>query len=171
MTQLRFSRGDKQIHLWGWDLYNPWRHTDRFPEEMEDWFGNIAPLAQVHRPVLGEWDDPTWINVEFDEVLFDELRAADLQNRDNNGGRATTRNDGLVYYARGASGLIKIGTSRMPERRSVALKATLLAVESGGYFQERERHAQFREFCVRGEWFLAAPELLDHIGSILAVSA
>lgn len=69
----------------------------------------------------------------------------------------------IVYYIRRA-GLIKIGTTVSPAKRfSALLPDEILAVEPGGYPEERARHRQFRHLQGTGEHFAPAPELLEHI--------
>jgi hypothetical protein len=75
----------------------------------------------------------------------------------------------IVYYVR-RGGLIKIGTTRRPERRFLELMPDeILAVEPGTYQQERRRHRQFAHLRCAGEYFSAAPELVDHAARLRAL--
>jgi hypothetical protein len=78
----------------------------------------------------------------------------------------------VVYYVRDG-GLVKIGTTRDLANRMRKLRlplTCLLALEPGDIELERLRHAEFS--AVRAtrdeapnarEWYIPAPELLDHI--------
>lgn len=68
----------------------------------------------------------------------------------------------VVYYLRWRD-RIKIGTTHNPKSRFSAIThEELLAFERGDRTIERARHAQFAELRMGGEWFSAAPELLEH---------
>jgi len=69
----------------------------------------------------------------------------------------------VVYYLR-YTDRIKIGTSAHPRQRLGAIRhEQLLAFEQGGRGRERQRHDEFAALRQGGEWFRAAPELLEHI--------
>ncbi len=127
-------------------------------------------LGLIRRPT-SEWDDPSWVAVEFSLAEYNRLRAADEANRDASRGKhggpvRSTRNHGFVYYAVGEDGLIKIGCSKYPRKRMVALHAKLLATEVGSYTMEHQRHLEFAAERVRGEWFRPAARLLDHVAAV-----
>lgn len=68
----------------------------------------------------------------------------------------------IVYYIRFAD-RVKIGTSNKPRQRLSALwHDELLAFERGNRTLERVRHEQFADLREGGEWFTAAPRLLEH---------
>lgn len=71
-----------------------------------------------------------------------------------------------VYYVRREDGAIKIGASRNPKGRARRAGGTLIAVEAGYFDVEKERHAQFSEHRLDGEWFAPAEELLDHVAML-----
>lgn len=77
--------------------------------------------------------------------------------------------DGSSVYFIGAGGQIKIGWSRKVATRLAQLQTgsanqlKLLATVPGGRGLEQSLHKQFHHLRLAGEWFLAAPELLDHI--------
>lgn len=58
------------------DSFTPLR--DAFDDESatDDWVPGTA-----HTVVDGEWDDPTWLNVAFDQAEFDRLVALDEERR------------------------------------------------------------------------------------------
>lgn len=141
----RLTSGGYETPLFDW-----YSNQGRFPEEVEDWWGDVAPAVKPRRPVLTEWDDPTWIAVEFHEEEFAELLAASAPKSQGSG-------EGWVYYAQRGE-RIKIGTSLRPVDRA-QLFGTLLAVEPGGYPKELLRHWQFEAFRLRGEWFRDVPEI------------
>ncbi len=69
----------------------------------------------------------------------------------------------VVYYLRWAD-RIKIGTTHRPRQRLAAIRhEELLAFEPGGRPREQERHREFADLREGGEWFTAAPRLLEHI--------
>ncbi|SEB86094.1 T5orf172 domain-containing protein [Paramicrobacterium humi] len=74
----------------------------------------------------------------------------------------------VVYYIRYAD-RVKIGTSSNPKQRLAALwHQELLAFERGGRDVEKARHEQFADLREGGEWFSAAPRLLEHAARLRA---
>lgn len=84
---------------------------------------------------------------------------------------------GLVYYALDATRLhqrVKIGFSSKLEERLTALRMQtasrqrpiLLAVEAGDMALETQRHAEFRDLRVAGEWFNYGMKLSSHIADL-----
>lgn len=75
----------------------------------------------------------------------------------------------VYFLAAETAGLIKIGCSHQPDRRTRDLQVTspiglkVLAVISGGRKRERELHHQFAHLRAHGEWFRSAPDLLAFI--------
>jgi len=91
-------------------------------------------------------------------------------NRETEAPRAEQYIDGfpsVVYYIRfGAN--IKIGTSRkLISRLAQIPHDELLAIEPGDVAHERQRHWQFAENRIHGEWFEADADLEDHIAHIV----
>lgn len=73
-----------------------------------------------------------------------------------------------VYYIRRADNLVKIGFSTNVEVRMRDLGVwDLLVTEPGGRALERERHEQFADLRVRGEWFRYERPLIEHVISLL----
>lgn len=79
----------------------------------------------------------------------------------------------MTYFVREMpDGPVKIGFTNDVARRFAALRTSsarplaLLAVLSGNH--EREMHARFASWRIRGEWFAPAPELVAFIESIAA---
>lgn len=71
--------------------------------------------------------------------------------------------DSVVYYLKFAD-RIKIGFSRNLGQRLLAIPHDeLLTVEPGARLVEARRHRQFAEHRIVGEWFAAAPILLEHV--------
>lgn len=73
----------------------------------------------------------------------------------------------IVYYVRRGL-LIKIGTTRAPEQRFIALLPDeILAVEPGDRLLERRRHVQFKHLRMgTSEHFKPAPELIEHVAAV-----
>lgn len=77
-----------------------------------------------------------------------------------------------VYYARRGDGNIKIGVATNLRARLGHLTAEhgaldLLATEQGSYDVETQRHTEFDEFRVEGEWFRPSVELLTHVNGLV----
>lgn len=74
---------------------------------------------------------------------------------------------GTIYYVR-MGDLIKIGyTGNLTQRMRAYVGGDLVAKERGTLTTEAQRHKQFAAHLARGhEWFHAAPELMEHIGSL-----
>lgn len=74
----------------------------------------------------------------------------------------------VVYYIRYAD-RVKIGTSARPRQRLATLRhEELLAFERGGRAVEQERHRQFADLRLGGEWFRADEVLLAHAAALAA---
>jgi hypothetical protein len=79
---------------------------------------------------------------------------------------------GLVYYARQPSGLIKIGTSTKVRsrvrqiERDEGCSLVILATEPGGRRMESQRHGEFKDYRVKGEWFKPGARLLRWIHAL-----
>jgi hypothetical protein len=68
-----------------------------------------------------------------------------------------------VYYAR-ISDRCKIGYStNLPNRMASLGVEELMATEAGGPRKERERHCQFADLRVHGEWFRYEGPLVEHV--------
>jgi hypothetical protein len=87
------------------------------------------------------------------------------------------RDGSSVYFAAaGDGGQIKIGWSKNVSARLTQLQTgsaspiKLLGTTPGGRAAERRLHGQFAHLRISGEWFKAAPELLDHIASLATVT-
>lgn len=80
----------------------------------------------------------------------------------------------MIYFiqAGGPDGPIKIGFSNHPRTRWRTLSAAwyeelhLLGATSGSLLTERDYHCRFEHLHINGEWFRAAPELLEHIATL-----
>lgn len=76
----------------------------------------------------------------------------------------------VYFFGCEDAGAVKIGIcgDRVYERLNQAqvncpLQLTLLAAFDGGLQDEADLHSHFAHLRIRGEWFRATPELLDHI--------
>jgi len=94
------------------------------------------------------------------QVIFDAL--------EDEGKIPGTDTSGTVYFLLAPDlNRVKIGVSRTPKRRILALttqspcELRLLATCPGGRKREMEIHAQFSALRTHGEWFEAAPELIE----------
>jgi hypothetical protein len=78
--------------------------------------------------------------------------------------------ESVVYYVRFAD-RIKIGTTICLTSRLDDLPYDeMLATEPGGAEVEHERHIQFAEHWITGEWFRVAPEIMEHVEKLRAPS-
>ena len=80
---------------------------------------------------------------------------------------------GYTYFVRRGD-LIKIGHSAVPKDRMTALQCNfpepleVLAIVSNTFIDEPTAHKKFDHLRVRGEWFRAAPDLLEFITQVKA---
>ena len=75
--------------------------------------------------------------------------------------------ESVVYYARFAE-RVKIGTTICLAGRLTDIPHDeVMATEPGGAELERERHAQFAEHRITGEWFRLAPEIIRHVAELV----
>lgn len=81
------------------------------------------------------------------------------EHRPNAGNRS-----GVVYFARGRDGLIKIGFSSDVGRRMLELGAEVLATVPGSVGVEFALHDAFADDLVGDEWFRPSATLLAFIG-------
>lgn len=73
-----------------------------------------------------------------------------------------------VYYAR-TGDLVKIGyTVHLAARMATVAPWELLAAEPGGPQREHERHVQFADLRMRGEWFRYQGPLVPHVAEMRA---
>ncbi len=78
--------------------------------------------------------------------------------------------DGMIYFIKSSTGLIKIGTTANVAARLAALRTaspaslSLIGVMDGGAKTEHALHVRFAECRDRGEWFRPDPPLLGFIG-------
>ncbi len=71
-----------------------------------------------------------------------------------------------VYYLR-LGNRIKIGWTRNLSAKMKAIPhEQLLALEPGGLSVEAQRHQQFEEFKIVGEWFRSCPVIMRHVASL-----
>jgi len=87
---------------------------------------------------------------------------------------ASLEMEGYVYYVNYGE-KVKIGFSKNPWARLSDLRvaipgAQLISTEKGTLQLEKDRHFQFREYRLEGEWFSYRDELLDHITKLLKSS-
>lgn len=69
----------------------------------------------------------------------------------------------VVYYMR-LNDLVKIGTTTNIAQRCESVNTQgVIAIEWGSYRLERERHSQFADLHVHGEWFRLEGRLVDHV--------
>ena len=72
----------------------------------------------------------------------------------------------VTYYVR-LGNRVKIGTTTHLANRLQHIPCEeLLAVEPGGVDVERERHRQFQQLRVTGEWFEYAEPLISHVAQL-----
>lgn len=89
--------------------------------------------------------------------------------------RAPLPDAGFVYFAAGVidgQRAIKIGFSRNPEKRMLALRSRfkipvqLLRTQGGTQEDERSLHRHFRASWIRNEWFRETAEVVNYIGPV-----
>lgn len=78
----------------------------------------------------------------------------------------TEKRESVVYYMQ-LGNRVKIGTSfNLPKRVQQISPEKVLATEPGGTVTERQRHKQFAELRVVGEWFRLEGTLVEHINEL-----
>lgn len=130
--------------------------------------------CETKRPVIAEA-----VGMMMDHLLADHGRCcADLKWKKTASGRKAsgmpdTKNTGDIVYFLRAGDFIKIGKATgTPDSRISQLKTgcpfpiEVAATMIGGYDEERSLHKRFAAIRAHGEWFHAAPALLEFIGSI-----
>lgn len=129
-------------------------------------------------PVLGV----TFCNTHWGDVLSHIAKENTRLKTPNLYGRHADRAK-KVYFLK-SSGYIKIGQSLTPVDRMRAIRSGLDKSEipeavdrgkiecigfiAGGRAEEMQLHRKFERFQAKGEWFIAAPELLDHVRQLIA---
>lgn len=112
-----------------------------------------------HRRAAREHDDPVGRAKQRREY---EARVAETNARI----AAQQELKAQVYYAR-LGNRVKIGYSLDVQRRMGHIQPEeLLVVEPGGIRREAERHAEFADLRVVGEWFRYEGRLADHIAAL-----
>lgn len=105
---------------------------------------------------------------KFSESYANALRASDAQPLPTSRGEMPSGPH--VYFVRSGD-FIKIGYSEKPGERLVALQTgsavtlEVLLFIPGDISLERRLHGKFKSLRASGEWFAAAPSLLDFVAS------
>lgn len=119
-------------------------------------------------------DDPVFVKVLFSighlkkygvEITEDIIRNAVNLHRDTHAKKQLAKPSpkAVVYYAR-LGNLVKIGTTvNLRNRMSNINPEELLITESGSTEVERNRHRQFQDLHVHGEWFRYEGALIEHV--------
>lgn len=127
--------------------------------------GKRLILLNTHR----DWG---WQIVNYEKyrgIKFDDERMASILGRNSDGvGRFSEMRKGYVYYASSQDGkFVKIGFSKNPWSRvkeaSVWGITTLVATEKGKFSLEHQRHEEFKDLRLDGEWFKFEGKLKEHI--------
>ena len=84
---------------------------------------------------------------------------------------ATSPQSTLAVYFAERDGLVKIGCSSNALRRVAGLKASLLAVQRGGFGLEADLHQRFAADRVVGEWFSPSDALMAYIAELTEAAA
>lgn len=116
-------------------------------------------VARALKPTAEQWrEHQEWM----------EWRATQHPNVGHVG--LPTSDASIVYYVR-FQHLVKIGTTINLTKRLTAIPHDeVLATERGDYTIENERHWQFRDDRVKGEWFRMSPALMAHIARLDATA-
>lgn len=148
------------------------------------WFdnecGEVIEFDPVHRRLFG--NRPLTDLPHFPQV-FRFMAEQYAANRGNHLGefvrpmliameRDLAERDGACVYFAQADDRVKIGWSKQVASRIAQLQTgcpsplKLLGVIPGARGLERQLHERFAGLRLTGEWFRAAPELLDHIATV-----
>lgn len=148
--------------------------------------GLYGEVISRHETALsGLIDDQFQVRLAVLDAMsaLNKVRGVAVESTQRVGGRPDR--EGFVYFV-SCQQYIKIGHSVDPEKRLKSLKmsgngtkaprgidlweAELLHTAPGGQSEEKKLHEQFAHLRADGEWFHAAPELLQHIESISAAA-
>ena len=128
-----------------------------------------AELCGVRPDTISQWVRRDVLPVarrEGRNVFFELVALAKAKHLTSRASLRTAARPSVVYYIRFGD-RIKIGTTvNIRSRLDDLPHDRLLATEPGGHDLESQRHAQFAEHCITGEWFRPAPELLAHVASL-----
>jgi hypothetical protein len=115
---------------------------------------------------------------KFKLTRADQLESREQSRKDaTHGARSTIPVVGVVYYLVDIlADTVKIGYSNNMKRRLTLYheanpRLELMGQEEGGPTLKRERHAQFRAYCVGGDWFKLTQPIMDHMKKIAGVAA
>jgi hypothetical protein len=126
------------------------------------------PLCDEHWLLLGAHAERFWHHARI-KLKMDDHRArmaADDARRALLPKPTEYHHDPVVYYLRFGD-RVKIGTSINLKKRLQALQYdALLAVEPGSYGLEKQRHEQFANDRLIGEWFSESAALQSHVRDV-----
>lgn len=134
-----------------------------------DWEGSYeVTMAQVRIQEMRSWGvnvTPEIARNCFATQLADAHRHRQHQDRQERRALAH-QHPAIVYYMR-LGNLVKIGfTENLTQRLSVINPEEVLTTEPGGRKREGERHKQFADLRVHGEWFRLEGALVEHIEAV-----
>jgi hypothetical protein len=145
---------------WYWAASQISRLTANFrPRTVRLWHGQGEPDAEAMQRIEREC-----------ATLNDDLRRWMQQNPDGRQSTHAARCEGTIYFAKCGS-FVKIGFSAKADLRLRDLQiGSPEPIEMIGWMRGTARgetwlHRHFGRYRVRGEWFAAAPALLDFIAS------
>jgi len=132
--------------------------------------GKTATQTELVKAVKIEYLDEAFAAADFDAHAAQWLpeRCTPWSKLPFDQPQDRTAQDSYVYFIQGAD-KIKIGIAQDPQSRfeniqnMSPIRLRLLAVQSGGYELETELHKRFDHLRQHGEWFSAAPELMNYI--------
>lgn len=144
-------------------------HRPSFIRAMEIIDTNDPALAQIGAALREAQEAGADLSDETvaEAVRVGRLRWAAIEEPQEPTERIAAAFPSIVYYLlRGP--LVKIGTTRQPERRFITLVPDkILAVEPGDRADERRRHVQFKHLRQgTSEYFRQADDLMRHIAEV-----
>lgn len=125
----------------------------------------VMAMAQVCKEHMKEFK--TEFDVEKANAVQDVLRQ--MHEQRNSKKQEPKQESGFVYLMRNArNGMTKIGWSKTPSLREKTLSSeepeiSMFAYWEGTVKNERDLHAVFRDYRVRGEWFDLSQPKIDGI--------
>lgn len=166
IEEIRVEISTSSIRLWdeppGGELYN---FDGTSQGNVSEPLSKMPRLDEIHRILADRY-----------VTNRSNLVGAHLEHFVKAAESAIAARDGSSVYFAEAGNRVKIGFSKRVSARLVQLQTgsavpiRLIGTMPGGRTAERRLHDQFAHLRISGEWFQGAPELLEHVGALVAAS-
>lgn len=159
------------------DAFWVWDYSCNFSNEWFAFDPKADPRLARHIAEIPHLDEVFQFTTEQYVANRGTLIATHLEPAVHAMEAAIAARDGSSVYFADAGGQIKIGWSKKVGTRIAQLQTgsavpiRLVGTVPGGRGLERRLHDQFAHLRLVGEWFVAAPELLDHIATVTSINS